>query len=321
MIHACIATRRLGPVLAAWAFASTAGTAAVTPGNLLVANGGRVYEYTPAGGFVQAVTGDLRNGVFAESRGLAYDALGRVHVLIRPHDGDVDMFLATVAPATGAVGHRSLAFHNHNGNTTYGDIGADGAYVYAPDQVFNRQAQGVVRYPLAGGSPDRVLTALDPTDVSVGRDGLLYVQRSDGFLSVVNPATLATVRSFDVGANIRDVEATAAGDVFVLHARQVDRYTPAGTLVDTLALPFNANHSMALSAAGRIVVGSAGEALFLTDTALDGFTTVATPNSQELNWGNFVTFAEPVPEPSVAAAAATVAGAGLLGRRRRRRLR
>ena len=126
MNHAGVSIRRLGLVLATWAFASPAGAAVVTPGNLLVANGGRVYEYTPAGGFVQAVTGDLRNGVFAESRGLAYDALGRVHVLIRPHDGDVDMFLTTVTPATGAVGYRSLAFHNHNGNTTYGDMGPTG---------------------------------------------------------------------------------------------------------------------------------------------------------------------------------------------------
>ena len=83
----------------------------VTPGNLLVANGGIVYEYTPSGEYVHQVTGDLRNGVIGESRGLAYDHLERIHVLIRPHDGDDTMFLAT---------------HHENGaNPVFNDLRAE----------------------------------------------------------------------------------------------------------------------------------------------------------------------------------------------------
>jgi hypothetical protein len=306
--------------LACCGAAAPAEAAVVTPGNVLVSNGGKVFEYTPAGAFVQAVTGDLRNGVFSESRGLAYDRLGRIHVLIRPHDGDVDMFLATYTPSTGGVQYNSISFHNHNGSTTSGDIGADANYVYAPDQVFARQGMGVIRYPLNNlKAADRVLQSLDPSDVSVGRDGLLYILGAGGTVTGVNPTTLATVRTLSIDDNFRDVEATASGDVFVLYSGQINRYSPSGTLVDSLTLPGGLKHSMALSASGKIVVGNAGDSLYFTDTSLDSFTRVLTPNSTEDAWGNLVTFAEPVPEPSaLATAAVTVAGVGLLKRRRRR---
>jgi outer membrane protein assembly factor BamB len=297
---------------------SFASVHAVTTGNLLVANEGVVYEYTPNGAFVQTVTPDLRNGVFSESRGIAYDRFGRIHVLIRPHDGDDPMFLATYDPGTALTQYNEIAFHNHNGNTTYGDIGADANYVYAPDQVFALQSQGVVRYPLTDlSSPELVLTDLSPTDVSVGYDGRLYVQSSNGGdIYVYNPDTLALINSFSTVNDMRDVAVTADGSIFAIYNDQVlRRYDQSGVLQDSLELPSGANHSMALSPDGVIVVGSSGNNIYITDTDLNAVATVATPASTEDNWGNFVTFAVAVPEPS---SLALLGLGGLLLARRRR---
>ena len=302
-------------------FASTATAFAQTQGNVLVANGGIVYEYTRTGVLVGELTSDLRNGVFSESRGIAYDRFGRTHVLIRPHDGNDDIFLTTVDPSLGTTVFNEISFHNHNGNTTFGDIAVDQNYVYAPDQVFARQGQGVIRYSLDDlGSPERILEQFDPTDVSVGLDGNLYVQSSNGgTIDIIDPTSLERIGGFRTVNNMRDVEATADGTIFTLHNDQVvRRYSADGILEASLQLGRGANHSLALSSDGTLVIGSAGSDLFFTDTSLSSFTRVATPASLERTWGNFVTFAEStaVPEPTSLAILSLLGVTGLLRRSR-----
>ena len=280
-------------LLLLWSFSGFGFTQ--TEGNVLVANGGIVYEYTPTGGFVGTLTSDLRNGVFSESRGIAYDRFGRIHVLIRPHDGNDEMFLTTVDLSQNSIEFNEISFHNHDGNTTFGDIGVDQNYVYAPDQVFARQGQGIIRYPLDNlGSPERILEQFNPTDVSVGLDGNLYVQMSSGGdIAIINPDTLLPINQFRTVNSMRDVAATSDGTIFTLHNdNTVRRYSSTGVLEASLELNFRANHSLALSENGTIVVGSSGSDLFFTDTSLSGFTQISTPASEERTWGNFVTFVE-----------------------------
>lgn len=103
------------------------------------------------------------------------------------------------------------------------------------------------------------------------------------------------LRTVDVHFSLRDIEVRADGHIFAhFNDRTLRHYDPAGTELSLLNLPNSANHSMAMSADGTIVIGSGGHHLTLTDTTLAASTEIELSETTEGSWGSFVAFGTPV---------------------------
>src|SRR5262249_27033241 len=145
----------------------------VPAGNLLVTTAGNYpqqffKEFTPSGTLVRSVVVPPPPGSSGDTaRDLVADAAGNVYV----YNGTFTPALATYNPNTATWNQQLYAGFSTVNNVSYGGLAIYQNYVYASDMTVagdpTGQSNGIVRFPLAGGTPARFFQGSDVTDVNI----------------------------------------------------------------------------------------------------------------------------------------------------------
>jgi hypothetical protein len=264
-----------------------------------------LFEYTPAGVFVQQVPVVPRMG----GSDLAIDRDGRVNINNSPT-------LNIYSPATNTFSTRTFEGWSTVGNLTYGGIAAFDRYVYAADMNnggSDAGKQGVVRFDLDGSPTMRYATTTDPIDLNRGLDRLLYtLSRGSAFngggnrVDVFDPISMAFIRGFDLPEEHRGIAVDFNGDIYTAQRDNVSRvnhFSPSGVLIDSIADPGVGGFAdIDINRKGDIVIASHGGTLLVTTTALDSIISFPTRTSNFFNMASWIP--AQVPEPSAIALAA-----------------
>src|SRR5258706_3987954 len=297
--------------------ASLAAAAPFKPGNIVVANSPfgdeDLFEYTPAGTLVQSINvAPADNG-----RDLLVDRIGRVHL----YNGTFNPVLTQYDPVSGSFSSRSFAGWSTVNNLTYGGLATSGRYIFASDMATGGgEPKGVVRFDLDGGATVRFATTLEPIDLTVGLDGLLYTLTTGSAfngggnrIDVFNPDSMAFVRTFSLPDENRGISVGANGHIYTAEDSPVSRvnhYDPSGVRLDFINDPGVGGFAdIDINDAGGLLIPSHGALLLITDVNLDSIRSFPTRSS------NLYSFAAWVPEPGAAMLLATTT---LFLRRRRR---
>ena len=254
--------------------------APITSGNILISTAEVLYEYTPGGVFVQSFpipdgAGTIPNPDSA--RDVAMKTGGNdVHVF----NGTFTPSLSTLDTSTSLWSHQTFAGWSTVNNISYGGIALGGAYVFTTDMATAGAGapQGIVRFNLGGGAT-RFATGVDPIDLNVGQDGLLYVL--DGqFVYVYDPESLALQQTIDLDSTIapgdyRAVAANGAGELFIVDwAGNLYKTDSSGNVITSVNLSGTAASinlsDVDVSSQGAVVVGDAAGGVTVTDENFTG---------------------------------------------------
>ena len=297
--------------------------AGLTPGDVLVSNGSTLKEYTSSGTVVQTfLPPGSPNSSSAALKGIVVSPDGRLHVFLASYNSPFQGTLETFDFKSNSWSQHTLPDWNIANVTYYGGISADSHYVYVPDGNASASAKGIIRFPLNDlSAPERFATSYNPHSVKVGLDGNIYAveQTSLHNVHVFDPVTLVHIRDVTVktDATTNDIAVAANGDFFLVDLDNTIYHEDAsGNLIKKVTSSGIYNTDIEISSDGRILVGSSGNKVTLTNTNLDAFATFDTPVANGPSNHNFVAFTE-VPEPSTAVL--SLMAAGLVGVRRRSR--
>lgn len=171
----------------------TAGTeglhAQFNVGNLLVCSQQELSEFQLNGTFIQSVS--IPGGV---ARDIAMDRKGRTHVF----NGTFDPTLTTWDPINQSWTHRLIPGWSTVADARSGGIAVFGDFVFLTDMwTVSGPEQGIVRYDLNNESFMRFATHLNSRQLTIGRDGWLYVL--DRFcISIFDPNTMNHIDTIDL---------------------------------------------------------------------------------------------------------------------------
>jgi hypothetical protein len=295
----------------------------LTPGNIVISCDNTIKEYTRAGVLVQSTSVPYPGSDSTpKARDLVVDRSGNVEVF----NGTFDPYLSALNVAQGTWSHLTFTGWSLVNNGSYGGLATSGRYVYAPDMSTSGdgQPQGIVRFDLSGGTTIRFAATIEPFDVNVGLDGLLYAMYpgaspSGTKVRVFDPTTLAEIRTMDisVGAGSHDFRGIAAdsdGSLFVVGWDETAYHlnSAGDTLLDTLSLPVSDTFDIDIGSDGTVLIGSRFGKMLLTDRDFSSsrVLTVGSGNA----FGTLV-----VPEPGTGILVAFPLLVASFYRRRRRR--
>ncbi|MEM9080783.1 MAG: hypothetical protein AAGC74_08850 [Verrucomicrobiota bacterium] len=253
--------------------------AALSPGNLLVSSNEILYEMSPDGSIIQSFAIPYGSGlhpVTESARDIAMGRDGRVHV----YNGTFDPYLSTLNPITGTWEHRSIPGWTTVNNGSYGGIDILGDQVFLTNmKTFGEvedQRSGLVRFNLLTGQITFFAETIEPIDLTLGYDGLLYALFPGGspegsFIDVFDPMTLQPLRTISLADTFghtghRSIAADANGNVYVADwDGDVQIIDSSGNLIDTL--PTLASHNdIALSTDGSLALSTRFNGIYTTDT-------------------------------------------------------
>ncbi|WP_338846942.1 PEP-CTERM sorting domain-containing protein [Massilia sp. W12] len=205
----------LGAALAVSALASHA--AAVQNGNLLVSDlsNGKLREMGQDGRTVQVFdTPDFADG-FHSLRGVAMGEKGVVHMFngtFTPRMTSLDSNNGSIKSNLGMNGWSTV------NNISYGGIGVYGNSVFVSDMFTysGGEASGIVMFNLKNGESSRFATNRSYTDLTVGRNGLLYAL--NGNVDVYDPNSLRLLKTINLSGNYdaRGVAVDRSGNLFAV---------------------------------------------------------------------------------------------------------
>ncbi len=308
------------------------------PGNLLVANGSTVTEYTMAGETVQVIDIEPHGGhTSVLARDVVVDRFGRMHVMTFSPGvfmATEQAYLSTFDPASHTWQHHTIDGWSLSGTTYYGGISVNDDYLYAPDlQTGGGDGDGIIRFPLSDlSAPERFHEVPGSGynlwhTIKVGLDGYVYALERGPIpgdvdeLRRFDPVSMEELASFSVhhGASVMSVAVAADGEIFTVDIDgDIHRHDADGVLLETMENVVG-GVDMELAPDGTIVVGSDrvpgppgstgaivhGATVKLTDPSFGSFSTFDVPYGVGPFDVNFVAFISPVPEPPTMALAAT----------------
>jgi len=287
-------------------------------GNLIVSSDERLYEYTTNGKLVQSLDIPYPGGshpVTESARDIAYSGAGNTYV----YNGTFDPYLSVLNAQTNLWGHQTFSGWSTVNNGTYGGIAVTNDYAFVTDmRTFGDggadEAHGIVRFDLSDSAATRFATNLEPIDLTVGLDGLLYALYPGGspegrFVDVFDPITMSLLEQISLASIFghtghRSIAVDTNGDMFIADwDGEVHHVNQTGALIDTISptcdwIGFDIHcefYDIDISETGELALGTRFGEIFLTDTSFSTISTFDIGNS-----GVFVEFAATVvPEPSV----------------------
>lgn len=195
-------------------------------------------------------------------------------------NGDVFVYKGTFSPT---IAHRTSqgtdwthydidGFSTIN-NVTYGGVAARDAFVYATDMATANpggETKGVVRFDVSNGAETRFATNLDPIDLSLGWDGLLYVLHSDGTtVQRFDPVTLVSHGTVQLAASVRAVAVIEDGSIYGASFNgNLHRFATDGSTQQTVPSGENNLSDIDIAVDGTVAVGSRFGDVVLTNLAL-----------------------------------------------------
>lgn len=263
--------RRVFLALMPFLLATPIGFAApISSGNVLVSEDNVLYEYTPAGAFVQSFDIPDSAGAIPNSDTARDIAVKAGSTNVHVYNGTFTASMSTLDSTSPSWTHQTIAGLSTVNNVSYGGIAVAGPFVFVTDMATAGAGapQGIVRFDSSGGSI-RFATGIDPIDLNVGQDGMLYAL-ADDVVYVYDPRTAAFQYSFDLDVTIgagdyRSVAANAAGQLFVVDWSGNLRKTDAnGTQLLSTNIGGNLT-DVDVSAAGIVVVGEWAGDVTVTD--------------------------------------------------------
>ena len=291
--------RELWTVLLLTVWGSSAGALPFGSGNLLVqaqepeAGAYQIFEFTVGGVLVQTLATEqpaAQTDLF-HPRDLVVGADGLLHL----YNGTFDPYLSRYDPADDAWSHVTHPGWSTVNNASYGGIARSENSVFVTDMVtFSEPAdalKGVVAFDISLGTSTRFATTLEPTDLTLGLDGKLWVLSGAAF--AYDPASLTPLGSVllsGAASDIRSIAVGSTGDFFVATWDGVlFHLDPTGAFLASLTFETSLI-DVDVAPSGLVAVAGRFGDVWLTDTAFT-FTneigaTVGSP---------FVAFA-PVPE-------------------------
>ncbi len=285
----------------------------ITPGNLLISSREVLYEYTTAGVQVQSFDVPYPGWppVIESARDIVQAESGDVYV----YNGTFDPYLSSLDPGSESWNHRTFSGWSTVNNGTYGGIAVTDNHAFVTDMgTFGDggadNAQGVVRFDLDGANPLRFATDVEPIDLTLGLDGLLYVLHPGGspggrFVEVFDPATLAFIKQINLAGIFghtehRAIAVDSHGDLFIADLDgEVHHVSATGVLLDTInpecdwiGRPIHCQfYDIDISHSGMLALGTRFGEVFLTDTRFSSVSTFDVGRR-----GVFVAFS--IPEPN-----------------------
>ncbi|MDQ3622311.1 MAG: hypothetical protein M3463_07465 [Verrucomicrobiota bacterium] len=139
--------------------------------------------------------------------------------------------------------------------------------------------QGVVRFDTAGGPAIRFAETIQPLDLDIGPESVLYALDGSALLSSTvfkfDAVTFEALGSVPIQSGTNSALAVALdGSIFVATSEgAISRYSPDGELLGSLLVPGARFADLDIDSFGRIALGSAvtGEVV-ITDLSLDAYT-------------------------------------------------
>ncbi len=131
---------------------------------------------------------------------------------------------------------------------------------------------GVLKFNLETEEFSHFAEGLNPTKVTIGLDGLLYVHNlSPRIVYVFDPVTEVLLKTvFDGTQPFADLAVNQQGEIYLVLDSEIKKFDTDGQFIDSLIYPSNGWFSnMALHSSGAIAIGSAlSGKIYLTDESL-----------------------------------------------------
>ena len=310
-------------------FANSSIAAPFTPGNIVVANGDTVTEYTTGGTIIQSIkVPPADNRPHVTLRDAVIDRFGRFHAMVSVPSTATSFqrtWLSTFYPNTETWVHHTKAGWSLAGVTYIGGIGVSDKYIFAPDMRTGSggASEGIVRFPLDDLSHPELFDDGSQTiwhTVKVGLDGFVYALTSSGDMKRYDPETMIELKHFQIfrNASITSLTVDAEGNIYTIDLDNIiHRFNPDGIWIESITIP-GVGIDLEVFPNGRLIVGSTGATVTITDTSFSYFETIDTTFVQRHDSfdRNFVVFSAAIPEPSTLVLT-TIASVTFLARRRR----
>ena len=283
--------------------AGTSWAAALQEGNLLISTSEQLYEYTPNGTLVQSypIPYPGTDPSTESARDIVATPSGDVFVF----NGTFRPFLSTLSTSTDTWQHQTHEGWSIVNNGSYGGIATLGDFVFVTDMLTD--GNGVVRFDLANGTSLRFAENIEPIDLTIGLDGLLYVLHSGGspggrFIDVFDPLTMDFIHTISLAdifghTEHRSIAVNANGDIFIADwDGEIQKIDAAGNVLNVRLLDhcylacnlFDIN----VSRDGLVVIGDRFGGVTLTDEDFSSITFFQVGTS-----GIFASIVPAVPAP------------------------
>src|SRR5262245_33319911 len=175
-------------------------------------------EFTQSGSEIRTVLLPPIQGGQVPGRDLISDPGGLVHV----YQGTSDPILSSYTLAGGGwgSGHSTFGWSTYD-QYGFGGIGRLGNYVFVTDMSTNTgpgdELKGVVRFDLTGGPAPRFLESEEPIDLTIGKDGKLYLLMPGNILKKYDPNSLALLGTVTLPQqDFRGIAVNAQGQIFAV---------------------------------------------------------------------------------------------------------
>ena len=311
----CLFVARMAIALGAtWIPLGSAEGAPIMPGNLIATvnefTGSSpaptyVAEYSPSGVRVQILANVPAPGGSGPTSDEARDLVVGPGNAIYVYNGTFDPFLARLDGGSSTWTQQTFAGWSTVNNLTFGGLARLDEFLYATDmRTFGPgdEPSGIVRFDTAGGPTVRFAETIEPIDVTIGADRVVYALPGAGLpndtIFRFDATSLAALGTVPIQfADNRALAVAADGSIFVASFDgAIRRYSPTGILVDSLTVPGAHFADIDIDPSGRIALGTGfdGE-IVLTDLALDVFNRF---RATESTFGGEV-FVSWVPQPAV----------------------
>lgn len=287
----------------------------ITPGNLLISSDNMLYEYTLAGDLVSSFPTEYPDGYPSTeyARDIAADASGNIYY----YNGTFYPYMSIYESSSAIWHHFSYDGFSTVNNGSYGGIDIFNTTVFGTDMYTAQggEAQGVVAFDIPSGQALRFASGIEPIDLTIGMDGLLYVLSPGGspegtVIDIYDPVSLIQIDSIDLTAIFgwtghRSIAVESADSIFIADwDGEVHHINSAGDIVDTIVPTCTwSGREMTcsfididLSENGQIALGSRLGEIFITDTLFSSVTKFVVGGSSA-----FVEFVpnEKMPQPVV----------------------
>lgn len=297
---------------------STGHATTWTRGNLLISSNEVLYEVSLDGVVQQSFS---IPGTSESARDIVMDTRGRVHV----YNGTFIPQLSTFDPASMTWKHQTVPGWSTVNDVSFGGIGSVGDYVFLTDMRTGADTdkdQGLIRYDLSNSTYVRFAEDIEPIDLTIGFNGMLYALYPGGspgarFVDVYDPSSLAFIETISLASIFghtghRSIAVDVDGNMFIADwDGELQKIDADGNVLDTIHLKENL-YDVDLSAHGEIAVGSRFGKVFVTDEFLS-----APDDFDRGGNGVFVAFVT-VPEPTTCTLALVALVASCFHGRRRR---
>jgi len=174
--------------------------------------------------------------------------------------------------------HTSIAGWSTANNVSYGGIAHIGNTIYLTDMATSGgEAKGLVVIDADSNVSQRYHENNDYTDITLGKNGLLYALRNNyGSLDVIDPATMAILFNVALGnaSESRAVTANANGEIYMAGwYGNLSKFDAGGVLMTSLDLGENLT-DIDMDANGHIFAGSQSGKVFVTDENLESYSVI-----------------------------------------------